>query len=274
MPAIRKLGTAGLVCAVLAGCSHGDNIIDGTTNLVRVSGEGQFALPGAAVPESLVVLAVDGQANPVAGVAISWTGVTGGGSVFPAATATDANGRLAARWTLGSLGANGVTATAGQSSVTFHATATNTPPTKLGLITQPTSAQSGVVFSTQPVVEVQDNGGTPVPQAGATVTASIATGSSFGALGGNTTAVTAANGRASFSGLKLTGPVGSYTLRFSASGLTPAVSGPVDLTTVSGKVPLIDMGSRTYLGFTGGLFANGSNTLPAANKPRPSKLLS
>ncbi|HEV8124964.1 MAG TPA: carboxypeptidase-like regulatory domain-containing protein [Gemmatimonadales bacterium] len=264
MSAMRRLGTAGLICAALAGCSHTDNNPVGPANLIAVSGEGQFALPGAAVPESLAVQAVDDQNVGVAGVAITWTVVTGGGLLHPAAASSDANGRLAARWILGSLGPNVVTAKAGQFTVTFHATATGTPPSKLALITQPATGQSGVGFSTQPIVEIQSGSGTPVPQAGVTITASIATGSSFAALGGGATAVTAANGRASFSGLKITGPVGTYTLRFSASGLTPAVGGSIDLTTASGRIPLIDMGNRTYLGFTGGLF-NGSNGMPAAH---------
>jgi hypothetical protein len=76
-----------------------------TANLIAVSGEGQFALPGAAVPESLAVQAVDDQNVGVAGVAITWTVVTGGGIIAPAAASSDANGRLAARWILGSLGA-------------------------------------------------------------------------------------------------------------------------------------------------------------------------
>ncbi|MEP7324809.1 MAG: carboxypeptidase-like regulatory domain-containing protein [Gemmatimonadota bacterium] len=266
MPVMQKLGAVGLVLAGLVGCGHSDGGGGGgIADLVALAGEGQFGLPGAALPESLVVQAVDAQGTGVAGVAISWAMVTGGGTLSPAAAATDGTGRLAARWTLGSLGANVATVAAGQLNVTFHATATNTPPSKLGLKAQPAGGQSGVAFPTQPVVELQDGSGTPVLQAGVTVTAALATGSSFAALGGGITAVTASNGRATFSGLKLTGPVGNYTISFTAPSFTAVTTGSIDLSTVSGRVPLNDMGSRTYFGFTGGLFANGSNTPPAAH---------
>src|SRR2546425_2640206 len=40
----------------------------------------------------------------------------------------------------------------------------------------------------------------------------------------NATATTGSNGSATFSGLTLTGTVGSYTLSFGATGLTPATA--------------------------------------------------
>src|SRR5881396_3010522 len=68
----------------------------------------------------------------------------------------------------------------------------------------------------------------PLNQSGTTVTASIASGPS-GATLGNATATTGSNGAASFSGLRLSGTAGSYTLRFEASGLATTTSGTISL---------------------------------------------
>src|SRR5207302_5076092 len=78
----------------------------------------------------------------------------------------------------------------------------------------------------QPVVQLQDANGNPVSQGGVLVTASP---SPAGATASNNTATTTPNGVATFSGLTLTGTVGSYTLSFGATGLTPASSGAIAL---------------------------------------------
>jgi hypothetical protein len=59
------------------------------------------------------------------------------------------------------------------------------------------------------------------------VTVSVATGS--GTLAGTLTVNTDATGRATFSGLSLTGLVGSYTLRFTAPGLGEIISAAITL---------------------------------------------
>jgi hypothetical protein len=60
---------------------------------------------------------------------------------------------------------------------------------KLAVTTQPsTSAQSGVVFGQQPVIQLQDASGNDVSEAGVEVTVEIASGG--GALGGTVTATT------------------------------------------------------------------------------------
>ncbi len=98
----------------------------------------------------------------------------------------------------------------------------------LRITTQPsTSAQSGVPFATQPVVQVVDASGNPVAQAGTQVTASLASGS--GTLGGTLTVTTGAGGAASYTDLSITGPAGTYTIQFAASGLGTVVSGIVGL---------------------------------------------
>src|SRR5205807_9052289 len=99
--------------------------------------------------------------------------------------------------------------------------------TKLVLTTPPSStAQSGVPLTQQPVVQLQDANGNPVSQSGVVVTA---TPTPAGATASNNTATTEPSGSATFSGLTLTGTVGSYTLSFGGTGITPVSSGAVAL---------------------------------------------
>src|SRR5205807_791322 len=101
--------------------------------------------------------------------------------------------------------------------------------TQLALTTQPsTSAQSGVAFAQQPVVQVRDAAGNAVGQAGVTVTAAIATGG--GTLGGTATATTTSSGTATFTNLSISGTVGDRTLTFAATGLTSVTSNTVTIT--------------------------------------------
>ncbi len=98
--------------------------------------------------------------------------------------------------------------------------------TTLFIATQPgVSAQSNTPLSIQPAIRLHDAFGNDVPQSGVVVTASLASGS--GDVGGNTTANTNGSGLAAFLGLSISGPVGTYTLRFSAPDYSPVVSSPV-----------------------------------------------
>src|SRR5439155_11556 len=96
------------------------------------------------------------------------------------------------------------------------------------LTTEPSAtAQSGVAFAQQPVVQLRDGAGNPVSESGMTVTAAIATGG--GTLGGTLTAATTGSGLASFTNLSITGAAGDRTLGFSAPGHTAAVSTTITL---------------------------------------------
>jgi hypothetical protein len=123
------------------------------------------------------------------------------------------------------------------SSSSFVVAAAAPPPpaaaTQLAVTRQPAGAVDGAAFTTQPLVQVRDAAGVVVAGASAAVTASIASGP--GTLGGTLT-VTAVNGVATFTDLRITG-TGAHTLRFSATGLTAATSASVSVTVAQAPPP-------------------------------------
>ena len=100
---------------------------------------------------------------------------------------------------------------------------------QLAVIIQPSGGVSGSVLATQPVIVIKDaQGNTLTTDSNSQVTVAIQSGNG-GTLGGTTT-VTAVNGVATFTGLMLSGVVGTnYILRFSSTGLTAADSGNVSV---------------------------------------------
>ena len=99
--------------------------------------------------------------------------------------------------------------------------------TGLLLLTQPSnSAQSGVPFTQQPVVQLRDNSNNPVAKAGIPVTVSIAGG---GTLLGTAAVETDVAGQAIFTDLGISGTPGIRTLLFTSPGLTTTTSGPITL---------------------------------------------
>ncbi|MFN2325196.1 MAG: beta strand repeat-containing protein [Gemmatimonadales bacterium] len=102
------------------------------------------------------------------------------------------------------------------------------PPASLAVVVEPAGGSAaGAAFSQQPVVQLRDAQGNDVRQAGVTVTAVLASGP--GTLNGTTSTVTGSDGRAVFTNLAIVGSVGSYSLQFTAAGLTPATSSPFGL---------------------------------------------
>jgi hypothetical protein len=177
-----------------------------------------------------VVQVRDAGGNAVPGVAVAWVVGTGGGSVTPTTSVTDANGRASAAWTLGSSpGANTVSAVvSGIGVVGFSATATAGAAARLQIQTQPSaSAVSGVPLAQQPVIQLLDAQGNQSKQGGVAVQVAIAAGG--GTLSGTTTVQTDGNGRAAFSGLTLMGSAGTRTLRFSATGFAAVTSQQISL---------------------------------------------
>ena len=116
-------------------------------------------------------------------------------------------------------------------------------PSRLGLVTEPGQiAGSGVPLSPQPVVEVLDASGAPFAARGLLVTASLASGG--GTLEGTTGIRTDQAGRAAFTDLAISGAVGPRTLRFSAVGLSAALSGTVNVGPGAATVAVVAAGNN------------------------------
>jgi hypothetical protein len=219
------LATASLTCG-------GENTQPPVASAIEMAaGDAQTGAVGSTLANPLVVLVTDESGNPVPGVSVAWD-PQGVGSVSAPTSETGADGKASIQRTLGSSAGEQTTiATVNGlqgSPVTFLATATDGTTPSLAMKTEPSaSAQSGVAFAVQPVVQLKDGSGADKAQSGLDVTASIASGS--GTLGGTVTRQTDATGAATFTDLSITGAGGSYTLRFTAPNTIQALSSPVAL---------------------------------------------
>src|SRR5207248_3014525 len=200
------------------------------TQLTLTTQPSATAQSGVAFAQQPVVQLRDGAGNPVsqAGITVTAAIATGGGTLGGARAATTTSGGTASFTNLSISGAAGdrtlsFSATGLTPAVSGTITVSAGAATQLTLTTEPSAtAQSGVAFAQQPVVQLRDGAGNPVSESGMTVTAAIATGG--GTLGGTLTAATNGSGLASFTNLSITGAAGDRTLGFSATGLTGAVS--------------------------------------------------
>jgi hypothetical protein len=69
--------------------------------LLKVGGETAEGVVGRALSEPLVVRIRDAHDNPVPGISVQWTVVSGEGTIDPVAATTNSSGEAAASWTLG-----------------------------------------------------------------------------------------------------------------------------------------------------------------------------
>ena len=88
-----------LVCLIAVGCKDSGPISHAPTHLIIVSGANQSGDVSAALAQPLVVQALDGANKAVAGVPITWN-VMGGGTVTPATSTTDKDGKATVTWKL------------------------------------------------------------------------------------------------------------------------------------------------------------------------------
>src|SRR5687768_1737943 len=206
------------------------------TQLSIVTQPSAAAQSGVAFATQPSVRLLDGGGNPVnvAGIQVTASIASGGGTLVGSGTATTNASGIATFTDLaisGTVGPRTLSFTsAGLTSATSGTiTLSAGPAAALGLNTQPSpSGSSGVALAQQPVVQIRDAAGNPVSQNGVLVTATIASGPAGATLGGGL-ATTAGFGAATFTSLAITGPSGTYTIQFSAPGLTSITSGGVTL---------------------------------------------
>jgi adhesin/invasin len=194
---------------------------------------------GSAFTQQPVIQVVDRDGNPApqGNVLITATVSSGpNGELQNASATTTASGQatFSGLTLTGSVGNYTISFSAeGLTGVTSNPiTLTVGPPAQLALaVPPPATARSRVPLAPQPVVQVQDASGNPVPQAGIAVVASVVAG---GTPGGQATVTTGVDGRATFTDLTIIGTPGQKTLSFSSTSPTlPAVSAQITLPDVA-----------------------------------------
>ena len=189
------------------------------TVFFRVLGDNQSGVVGEALAKPFVVRTQDRGGDPLEGLRVVFTVLTGGGSLSAEIAWTDANGRAESTLTLGSEpGTNTVQVVAHGTSrvITFRAEATLPPvPTTLSIISGDNQAGlTGETLTNPFVVEVRDENGNPLE--GVTVTFAVSAGGGTLSAGAVTTD---ANGRAG-STLTLGGDPGTVTVEASVEGIS------------------------------------------------------
>jgi hypothetical protein len=221
----------------LAGCGT-EPVVAKSTELL--GGSQQTGALGAPLTESLSVRVVGSDGKPFNGAQVTWSVVTGGGSVSPATSTTNPNGIARTLWTLGTRldETHMARATAASlSPVTF--TATPTLPASAIIEKSAGDAQQQSVTNAlrdSLVATVKLSDGRPVE--GAAV--SWAAGTDAGSVN-PTAAVTNSNGVAKTS-WKLGTRAGALTAKASVSALTPATFSAI---ATPGLADTVTIGAQT-----------------------------
>ena len=188
--------------------------------LLIISGKHQSGLPGEPLAAPFAVRVRDPDNRPVEGVRVTFTVLTGGGTLSTTATQTDASGRAESTLTLGTEpGTNTVEVRAHgiPDSRIFSAEATLPPPEPASLSIVSGDNQTGFTgdaLANPFIVEVRDQYDDPLE--GATVTFAVTEG------GGTLSATTATTGAAggAMSTLTLGAEPGANTVEASVAGIS------------------------------------------------------
>ncbi|HEX6313694.1 MAG TPA: Ig-like domain-containing protein [Gemmatimonadaceae bacterium] len=187
-------------------------------------GNNQTGPAGANLPTAPSIIARDGGNNPVEGVTVFFSVMSGGGSVTNASAVTNAQGIASAgTWRLGPgtgtqlLSAQVPQAGVNNNPIVFTATATaGTAASVTALSATQQSAPVGQLVPSAPSVIVRDAAGNPAPN----VTVTFAVTSGAGQLTG-ATQTTNAQGVATVSSWRLGTTPGTNTVTATVAGVTP-----------------------------------------------------
>ncbi|HKY97873.1 MAG TPA: Ig-like domain-containing protein [Gemmatimonadaceae bacterium] len=212
---------AAILVVAYIGCK-GDTTVPDPSVATTIAANSAASLTGpaggAATPAPSVIVK-DQNGSPMAGAPVTFTVVSGGGSVSGATATTDASGVATVGWTLGpSVGENVLSAVTGTLPVvTFTATSTAgaaASVTKNGGDNQ--TAVAGTAVAIPPSVLVKDANGNA--KSGVTVTFTVLSGG--GSVTGGT-ATTNASGIAQAGSWSLGSTPGPNSLSATVAGLTP-----------------------------------------------------
>lgn len=103
MESMTTKTAVGLTLLLALGACGDDKPVQPTIPVIieEFAGNGQTAAAGNRLPDDLEVMVSDAAGNPVSGVAVAWSVVSGGGAVSPSSSNTNADGIATARFTLG-----------------------------------------------------------------------------------------------------------------------------------------------------------------------------
>lgn len=173
------------------------------SQVTKAGGDAQSGPVGLALSSELAVRVADQYSNPITGATVSWSVVSGGGSVAPSTSQTGTDGVARARWTLGgTLAAQSVSATVTGVPGQQLFAATGTPGAVASIAVEPPAPTIGIGQTRQFTATLRDafnNAITGRTITWSSQTASIATvdanGLARGVAAGTTQITASAEGR-------------------------------------------------------------------------------
>lgn len=213
--------------------------------MIVQAGNGQSAGGGATVPIDPAVRVNDANGNPVAGVAITFTVASGGGSLTGPNQTTNAGGiATVTSWVLGTTaGANTLTASAaGLTNVVFTATATAGAAAAITLNAgDGQTAAAGAAVLIAPSVRVTDASGNAV--SGVTVTFAVTAGGGT-VTGGSATSNASGIAQVTSWVLGPTAGTGNNSLQASVAGVVGTVAFTASATAAAAATLTVSAGNN------------------------------